>query len=76
MGFGGCSYVLFLFMPQTNYIKGSVTIEAKWHINLFQICVKYIFWFFVTCFFFSSCDWTEVWEKILVKSCVLVLSLG
>lgn len=52
MSFGGCLCVLFLFMPQTNYIKGSVTIEAKWHINLFQICVKYLF-FFCNVLFFS-----------------------
>lgn len=41
----------FCLCHRQNYIKGFVTIEAKWHINIFQICVKYFF--FGNVIFFS-----------------------
>lgn len=67
--------VLFLFMQLANYIKGSVTIEAKLHKNLFQICVKYFF-FGNLLFFFPFCDWTELWEKNPGKIMCLTIVSG
>lgn len=65
----------FCLCHRQNYIKVFVTIEAKWHINIFQICVKYFF--FGNMLFFSlSVIGLNSGKKILVKSCVLVLSLG
>lgn len=63
--------VLFQYMPQTNYVKGSVTIETKSHINLFKICIN----FFVTCYFFHPfCDWTELGKNPGKIMCLSIVS--